>query len=131
MERWNVGAKCEAHWRDEIEARLSAKTHKVYEDIDEEWARIQAVPVRRRKAWLRSEEAEQAFADVEIARRERLGLSDDEVIPDVARITVSRPKKLRAQVIAQVSSASNVSPRLTEACWKEFRQLAKRLRSDV
>lgn len=126
-ERWALGAQCEGLWQDEIRARRDAKGRKAYEDVDEEYRRVQASLRRRGTSWLRSEAGMQALADVEIARRERLGLSDDEVLPAVNRISAPRPKRLRAEIIAQVALASNISPRRAEACWKEFRQMARRV----
>lgn len=131
-----VGQECETRWQDEIKSRLDTKVAESFELVEEEWARLHRVPVPRRRAWLQSEEAGIVFADIEIARRERLGLSDNDRLPSIASFSVPRPKGLRREIISQVAvdetqaRGFSVSERLVEACWKEYRQLIQEIRSD-
>lgn len=131
-----VGQECETGWHDEIKSRLDVKVAESFELVEEEWARLHRVPVHRRKVWLQSEEAKLVFADIEIARRERLGLSDDDPLPSTASFSVPRPKGLRREIISQVAvdetqaRGFSVTERLVEACWKEYRQLVQEIRSD-
>lgn len=134
-DRIRVGARCETLWRRAIERRLAEKVADTFDGAYDEYANLQRIPVSMRAAYVKRHKERLEF-DIEADIRTRLGLEGNEPYPLVTTVSVSRPKGLKPAIIERVSKCATrlcgtpVSNRLVEACWKDFRRLESRLRSD-
>lgn len=132
-ERFAIGAQCEALWRSEICARREAEERRLTSIVSREWAKAEAVPVRDRAVWIRSQAGEDHREDVEYALREEQGTPDDAEPSRLLSVKIARPKGPAKEILAAVAAAQStargrpISTATVQRCWTEYRSLAKEL----
>lgn len=122
MARLAVGAHCERLWSDEYEAKLAKEVDASLVNVHNEHKSAHRIPIKERKAWVKSEAGQNHIEDVEDALRLDQGLSDEDIPSRLIQVKAKRPKGIRSKIMKAVAEAEGISPRMAESCWKEFRR---------
>ena len=131
--RLTIGACCERLWRAAARALHQDAITEAAEHVAKEFEKLRAIPQAARAKWLKSEAYKTHVEDVEFALREQQGIDawDDKQPSRLLPVVAKRPKGLRGEIMMQLATERGVSVRLVESCWKEFRQIEKRLRDET
>lgn len=133
LERLWVGVQCEDAFRAAAQAKQQAEVDRVFAQSDYAAviAKVQAIPVHLRFAWLQSEEFEQHRDDVELESHAIAGTDMDEgqAAPRIVTIPPQKPTGVRRNIIATVAEdwskriGKPISKSTVTRCWEEARAM--------
>lgn len=132
IEALYVAARVARYRRAVTQARLKSSRHLYFSKSDYEatQAKLRAIPVEDRPAFLRSFEASDILDDVEFARLEMAGLGTSPYkAPRVVQFAAKRPYGLNDRIIRKVAKWAErrfgkpVTPRAVERAWKLLRSI--------
>lgn len=128
-----VVARVATYRRAIVHARLKAAIveHFAKSDYLVSQAKLDAIPICDRPYSLQTCEVADILDDVDFARREMHGTSDDKDAPRLINFTVRRPYRLHRRILRKVAARASfslgreVTVRSVERAWKQLRALQK------
>jgi hypothetical protein len=138
LERWIIGAKCERMWREECRKKEDDAIAEVTDHVREDWDRARAIPQSARADWLeREQEDGNPHTDgVRVALQVMQKLDGNAEPNRALTVKAGKPQGKQTEIVQRVALEESdqrgieVKARLVRECWKEFRHLQKRLKTD-